>query len=66
MLIRESADFISELTSGDADYLAEISALADKIGGAVDRIIRDIFPTAEGVDTAGMMRSLFFSAFRVQ
>ena len=62
VLIRESADFISELTSGDADYLAEISALADKIGGAVDRIIRDIFPTAEGVDTAGMMRSLFFSA----
>lgn len=62
VLIRESADFISELTSGDADYLAEISALADKIGGAVDRIIRDIFPTAEGVDTAGMMRSLFLSA----
>lgn len=62
VLIRESADFISELTSGDADYLAEISALADKIGGAVDRIIRDIFPAAEGVDTAGMMRSLFLSA----
>ena len=62
-LIRESAEFISELTSGSADYLAEISALADKIGGAVDRIIGDIFPAAEGgVDTAGMMRSLFLSA----
>lgn len=62
-LFRELAEFISGLTAGDAGYLSGLSALADKIGGFIDKVIGNIFPSAEGdVDTAGMMRSLLMSA----
>lgn len=62
-LVRESAEFISELASGEAGYFADISALTDKIGDAVDRVIGNIFPAAEEeLDTAGMMRSLLLSS----
>lgn len=63
--VREAAEFISEIASGNSSFLSGFSAFTDKIGAYGDKFIKEIFPASqENIDTADMLRSFFVSALK--